>query len=72
MRGFVGEYNPVETLATVLGQQPGGRGTITLLGTSIKSATSVVFRADIPGVAPEEGLTKEQTLSKSLYHTGGF
>ena len=72
MRGFVGDYNPVETLNAVLGQQPGGRGTITLLGTSIKSATSVIFRADISGVAPEEGLTREQTLSKSLFYDGGL
>ena len=38
IRGFVGDYNPAEIIATVLGQLPGGRGTITLLGTSVKSA----------------------------------
>ena len=72
VREFVGDYNPAEIIATVLGELPGGRGSITLLGTSVKSATSIIFHADISGVNPEEGLTKEQTLSKSLFHDGGL
>ena len=38
----------------------------------MKSASSVNFHADISGIAPEEGLTKEQTLSKSIFLDGGL
>ena len=56
-----------------MGQVPGGGGSsISLLGSSIKSATSIIFHMDISRIVPEEGLTKEQTLSKALFHDKGL
>ena len=67
-----GDTGPRYLLDTMMGQVPGGSGSITLLGTSVKSNSSIIVHVDLGGVSVEEGLDREQTFSKAMLHQGGI
>ena len=48
---------PAYALEMILGQIPGGASLVTLLGTSVKSSTSIIIQVDLDGLGVEEGLT---------------
>ena len=67
-----GDGGPAYALDMILGQIPGGASSVTLLGTLVKSSTSIIIQVDQDGLGVEEGLNREQTFSKAMLHQAGM
>ena len=69
---FKGDWSPSEVLATFLGHVPGGVANVDLLGSAVRTATSIIVRVNIDRVPTLEGLSREQSISRQLFLQGGL
>ena len=70
--GHTGEWSPTEVLLTTLGHIPGGLSNVTLMGSTIRTTTSISILVELSSLAADDNLTQEQTLSRHLFYQAGF
>ena len=67
-----GQCNPIEMFSAVLGHVPGGSKNIKVLGSALRTGSSIVFLVDLSSLPAGNGLTQEQTLSRHLFFQVGL
>ena len=67
-----GQCNPIEIFSAVRGHVPGGSQNIKILGSALRTGSSVVFLLDLTSLPAATGLTQEQTLSRHLFFQVGL
>uniref|UniRef100_A0A7S1NTW7 Fe2OG dioxygenase domain-containing protein n=1 Tax=Eutreptiella gymnastica TaxID=73025 RepID=A0A7S1NTW7_9EUGL len=67
-----GEWTPSEVLTAVLGHIPGGQSKAKLLGSTIRTTSSVSFIIDLSDLAADDNLSQEQTFSRHMFFQVGL
>ena len=66
------EWNPQEVLNTILSHVPGGRSSVKVRGSVVRTYLSVVLVLDLGGMAVDNGLSPAQSFSKHLFLNAGI